>query len=113
MLPGCGARLNYKKNVTLDVGEVQRIYWDEPLVEKATVTIKSPGVSVNAFLVLQVNEDTAKKAIDENKTPKDLLTHKLKTEEATFEVSPNKKAFVMLLSGAGKKAEIAVTATGK
>jgi hypothetical protein len=112
-LAGCGARLEYDKNITVKPLGVERIYWDEPLVEKATVKIKSPGVTVNAYLVLQSNLDAADRALDAGKAPKEVLASAEKTEEKTFEIAPGKKPFALLLASTGKRAEVSVKVSGK
>ena len=114
-LSGCGAKLNYKETVTVEPDEAyQRRTFDGPLVEKATLTIKSPGVNVSAYVVLASNSEAAVKAFKLGQTPKDVLTSKEKMQDATFEVAPGKKPFdLFLVPAEGKKAEVSVTATGK
>ncbi len=112
-LPGCGAKLNYSKTVKVVLGETHRIMFDEPLVNKATVTIKSPGVPVNAYLVLLSTEDAAMKDLDSNRTPTDVLASAEKTEDKTFEIAPGKKPFALLLYAKSKKAEVIVTVIGQ
>ncbi len=114
-LTGCGAKLNYKETVTVEQDETyQRRSFVEPLVEKATLTIKSPGVNISAYVVLASNSEAAMKAFKMGQSPKDVLTSKEKMQEATFEIAPGKKPFdLFLLPAQGKKAEVSVTATGK
>jgi hypothetical protein len=107
------ARLNYSKDVTVQGLGSQQLYWDEPLVEKATVKIKSPGVQVNAYLVLQSNLDAALRALEVDKAPKEVLASAEKTEEKTFEIAPGRKPFALILTSTGKRAEVSVKVSGR
>jgi hypothetical protein len=112
-LTGCGAQLKYDKTTTLDELGLETIYFDEPVVEKATVKLKSPGVEINAYLVLQSNLESAQRALRRGEQPKDIMTKKEKFEETTLEAAPGKKPFALILTGRGKRAEVSVQATGK
>ncbi len=107
------AELKYTKQISVRAGENHHIFFDDPLVEKATVIVKSPGTPVNVYIVLQTDVDAAIKAIENGKTPRDVLASSEKTEDKTFDVAPGKKKFAVILTAPGNKAEVVLTASGK
>jgi hypothetical protein len=111
-LTGCGAKLNYSKVITVQPGGTERIMFDLPLVDKATITIKSPGGAVDAYVVLESNVEAALRALEAGKEP-DAMTKGLKTDGKQMDFAPGKKAFVLILVSAGKKVEVDVKAEGK
>jgi hypothetical protein len=110
---GCGARMNYEKTISLKATEVHQISLDSPLIDKGTVTIRSPGAPVNVHVVLDVNREAALKSIDDGKPPKDLLAGSDKIEDKSLEIGPGKKPFTVILWGARRNCEVTVKVEGK
>jgi hypothetical protein len=110
---GCGPRKWDDKTVKLESGEIQKIFFDAPLVDKATIKVSSPGAPINAHVVLQVDLQAAERLIKDNKAPKDALAGAEKTQEKEFEVAPGRKEFALILWGASRECSVRVTASGK
>src|SRR5579872_3578724 len=103
LLPsGCGGKLNRNDDVTIAVGEVRAIEVLAPLVDKATVTVKSPGSPVTVHIVYLQYRDAAFKAIQDNRPVKDEIVGVDKTEDKTFEFAPGKKEFAIVIGSIRK-----------
>ena len=111
--PAKAADLKYEKKVTLAADSIETIYFDEPTVDKSTVTIKSPDAPVGVYLVLQSRVKAAQKSLAGRKEPTDVLAFKEKTQDNVFEIAPGKKPFALLLVSTGKQAVVQVKVTGK
>jgi hypothetical protein len=109
------SRLNYSKNVTVPALDFERIKFNEPRVERAMVTVKSPGAPVSAFLVVDGDEEAGQATWDllHGQMPTNAVGSKENTEEATFEIAPGKKRFVLFLVSTGRGAEVSVFARGR
>jgi hypothetical protein len=106
-------QLKYEKKIEMPATEVHQIIFDSPLVEKATVTVNSPGTPINVHFVLESNRKAALTAIDDGKAPKDVLGGSEQVKEKVFEIGPGKKEFTIILWGARKDCDVKVSVTGK
>jgi hypothetical protein len=113
VLPGCGAKLDDKRTIMVKPSSVEKIFYDAPLVDKATVRVKSPGVPVGVHIVYSHNVDAAVENILSNKPVKDEIVGADKVEDKPFDFAPGKKAFAVVIVGLTKAAEVQVTATGQ
>src|SRR5437588_656268 len=80
-LPGCGAKLNDKRTVTVKPGTIEKIFFEAPLVDKATVSVKSPGAPVSVHIVYAQYADAAGEAMQDHKAVKDEIVGIDKTED--------------------------------
>jgi hypothetical protein len=107
------ADLNYTDTLFVKPGEVKTIIFEAPLVDKSTITVKSPGVPVSVHIVFEPFVDAAKAAMLDGKPVKAEIVGLDKTEEKVFEFAPGKKPFAVLIATTTKAAEVKVTARGK
>jgi hypothetical protein len=112
-LSGCGGKLNDKRTVTVKPGTLEKIFYEGPLVDKATVSVKSPGAPVGVHIVYAQYADAAADAIQSSKPVKDEIVGIDKTEDKPFDFAPGKKPFAVLIVGLNKAAEVQVTVTGQ
>lgn len=109
-------QLNYERTLELDSGTVRSIILDALSGEiKATIVVRSPGVPVHVYVVLEKDREAAEESVLRGKKPEKLLASKEKTEEVTLQATiPAKTEFVVLLACAGKqKAEVKLKVTAK
>jgi hypothetical protein len=107
------ASLNDEKTVSVRPGETVRVFWDSPLVQKATVTVKSPGKPVNVYVILKSELAAATEQTEKGNAPPTTLASKPWVESTTVEVEPGKKPFVLLLQTKTPRADVTVTVKGK
>jgi hypothetical protein len=114
VLAGCGNKLNDKRTLTVKPSTVEKVFFDAPLVDKATVVVKSPGAPVNIHIVFAKDAEAAGDAIQEHRPIKDPIVGAERTEEKTLEFQPGKKPFAILISvGSSRPAEVQLTVTGQ
>jgi hypothetical protein len=105
--------LNDEKTVSVRQGETIPVYWDSPLVQKATVTVRSPGKAVNVYVVLKSDLAAAIEQAEKGNAPPNPLASKPWVESTTVEVEPGKKPFAVLLQTKTPRADVTVTVKGK
>ena len=113
MLSGCGAKLNSQRTVTVKPGSIEKLFYEAPLVDKATVTVKSPGVDVGVHIVYSQYAEAASDALTSSKPVKDEIVGFDKTQDKQFDFQPGKKEFAVLIVGLNKTGEVQVTVTGQ
>ncbi len=109
---GDSGPLKDERTVVVRPGEPQRLQWDNPRVETATVTVSSPGSPVNVFVVSEADVAAALRTLSQGNAPTPTLATKIWVENVTVEIRPGKKPFVLLLQTASPKAEVKVTVRG-
>jgi hypothetical protein len=110
---GASGPLKDEKTVVVRPGDPQRLQWDNPRVETATVTVKSPGNPVDVFLVSEADVDAALRMMNQGNLPTTTLETKTWVENVTVEIRPGKKPFVLLLQTRTRKSEVKVTVRGQ
>jgi hypothetical protein len=110
---GASSPLRDEKTVVVRPRETQRLQWNNPLVETATVTISSPGNPVNAFVVSEPDIDAAIRTMNQGMPPAPTLASKPWVETARIEIKPGRKPFVLLLQTSARKADVSVKVEGR
>jgi hypothetical protein len=111
-----GPQLRYEKSFDLAPGAVRSVILDALSGEiKARIAVKSPGVPIHVYVVLEKDQDAAVDKLLQGKRPEKLLASKEKTEDALLEAKvPAKTAFAVLLIGAAdRKAAVKVKVTAE
>jgi hypothetical protein len=112
---GC-QRVNVEHTVQVEPEQVKAITIDPPRGDqKVSVTASSPGVPVSVYLVLEKDRQAAIGALENYKTPANVLASKEKVEQATLEATvPAKNGYAILLTASGgKKADVKLKVTGQ
>jgi hypothetical protein len=113
---GC-QKLNYDRSVSLASSEVQSILIDAPKRDqKVTVAIASPGVPINAYLVLEQNKDAVQEKLLNQKKPDagKILASVEKSQDGTLEATvPGGSSFAVVIGGAAKNTQVQVKVTGR
>jgi hypothetical protein len=116
---GCG-KINVERTMSLDGGEFKVISVDPPRSEqKISVTVNSSGAPIDAYVVLEGDENAALKIAEDtirsSKPLSSALDGKQKFTEASLNATiPAKKGFsILLLNGGTKKADVKIKITSR
>src|SRR5438552_193693 len=103
-VPGCQWPLNYEKTAQMSVGDVQVFPVEAPKRDqKIAVAVSSSNGPVNVYVVLEKDQEAAKRALLDGRKPANSLGDKEKMQEATIEATiPAKNGFVVMLGGVTK-----------
>jgi hypothetical protein len=117
-LPVAGCTFKYEDTVSLDQNDVKSRKVDGPSKDQdVTVTLSSPGVPIDAYLVLEEDRKKLESLLTGGAKPKEkdgVLAAKEKAEEITLTARiPAKKAYAIILAGAQKKTDVKLKITGK
>jgi hypothetical protein len=107
------SELSDKKTLVVHPGETQRLQWDNPRVETATVAVNSPGSPVNVFLLSEPDVDAALRTMNQGMLPTHTLAARTWVENVTVEIKPGRKPFVLLLQTNAPRAEVTVSVRGR
>jgi hypothetical protein len=110
---GTAAPLKDEKTVVLRAGETKQLQWDSPLVDKAEVTVKSPGNPVSVFVLLKADLPAALERIAIRQPPDIYLASNTWTENVTMEITPGKKPFALIIQTSSRRAEATATVRGR
>jgi hypothetical protein len=108
-------RLNVERTVTLEGGlGWKTLEFDPPRSEqKLTVTVTSPGVPVNAYLVKAADAPALQTALERGQAPTSTLAQKEKAEDIMLEATvPAKTGFTLVLQS-NKKTDAKVKVVGR
>ena len=114
LVAGCG-KLDVKRDTDVEALGFKAYTIDPAKKEqKVTVTVSSPGVPVNVYLVLEKDRAEVEKALEEHQRPKNVLGSQEKTEQATVEgtVPGGVAASVLLYNPSTKTAHVATQIKG-
>jgi hypothetical protein len=112
---GC-QRLDVKRTIHVNPGDVQDVIIDPPRSEqniKVGVTSNTP---IDVYVILSSNGDAVKGKLLASQKPDDskILVKELKTENASLDATiPAKNEFRVLLTGAKKAADVNVSVTNR
>ena len=114
MLSGCGPppRLKLDEKYTVEVGKVQQVDVDH-LADKVSVTVKAPGSLINVHIVYRRYAEEAKQSLVNWQPVRHKIAGEDKIEEKTFEFSPERKPFSIMIVALRKAAQVEIKATGQ
>jgi hypothetical protein len=116
LLSGCQAPLNEQRSAAIQGAEVRILLFEVQKRDKTVrIEVKSPGVPIDAYLVLEKDRDALVKQLQDGGKPGNALAEALDTEEATLEGRiPAGSAFALAMTSRGAKdATVSVKATEK
>jgi hypothetical protein len=109
------AALNVEKTVALDAGDVKSTIVDAPLHDQdVTVTVSATGAPVNVYVVAEKDQAASEQGLVNGTKPTNLLASKEKTTQDSLQFkAAARSGFAVILSGAGKNAQVSLKITGK
>ena len=112
-LAGCQKALNDQRQVEVKSAEIRSVLYDVQKREKTVrVSVRSPGVAVDAYLVLEKDRDALVKQLEASGKPSGALAERLKVEDATLEGRiPAGSAFALVLANSRKDTTVTVQTT--
>jgi len=113
-LAGCQAALKDERQVEVKAGDLKSVLYEvQKRAKKVRVEVRSSGVPVDAYLVLEKDREALLQELDKSGKPSGVLAQQLKTESATLQATiPAQQAFALVLtSRGGKDATVTVKAS--
>jgi hypothetical protein len=113
LLSGCQRALNDERQVEVKSGDIKSVLYDVQKQGKTVrVAVHSPGVPVDAYLVLEKERDALIKQLEAAGKPSTALAQSLKVEDGTLEGRiPAGSAFALVLASRGKDTTVTVKTT--
>jgi hypothetical protein len=108
---GCQARLNDERKIEVPTGEIKAVLYEVQQREKAVrVAIRSPGVPVDAYLVLEKDRPALVQRLErQDQKPDNALAQGLGVQDTTLEGRiPAGSAFAVVLVTRGKDTTVTV-----
>ncbi|MER3415721.1 MAG: hypothetical protein C4297_05850 [Gemmataceae bacterium] len=114
-ISGCAAKLNDSREVTVESVTVKSVIYDAVRRDRRIgVTVKAP-VDLDVYVVLEEDQQAAVKALENNKTPANVLASLKKTRAGALGVMqfpvPSGKGFAVLLYSRGHPQDVKVQLT--
>jgi hypothetical protein len=111
---GC-SKLHEERTVQVAPGEERTLVIDAPKRDqKVQVDFSSPGVAVNVYVLLEKDDQAARKAIDAGTTSDKMLASQLKAEQGSLQATiPGGNNFlVVVVAASTKTANVTVKING-
>jgi hypothetical protein len=114
LVAGCQRALNDDRKVEVKTGEIQSVLYEVQRRDKTVrVALRSPGVPVDAYLVLEKDRPALVQRLErQEEKPQNALAEALRVEDTTLEGRiPAGSAFALVLVTRGKDATVSVKTT--